>query len=80
MTVLAVVLGPPTRRRVVHELAAMWIGPACNLGADPATHLVPGVTVEAERVTCWACRNPDEARSLHADWLKRRAKILRGAR
>lgn len=61
---IGVVVGPPSkavlaerRRKVVHELAAAWPGPACNQGLDPAVRLVVGQLVVAGRVTCWCCRN-----------------------
>ncbi len=42
---------------VVHDRAETWLGPWCNLGADPAVTLIAGQEVEAGRVTCWACRH-----------------------
>jgi hypothetical protein len=47
---------------VVHAPAATWLGPACNLSHDPALRLIPGWQIEAPAVTCWACRNLQEAR------------------
>jgi len=45
-----------TTGNVVHLLATMWLGPACNNGVDPAARLVPGWEIEAPAVTCAACR------------------------
>jgi hypothetical protein len=42
---------------VVHAPAATHLGPACNLGRDPAVRLIAGWEIEAACVTCWACRN-----------------------
>lgn len=41
---------------VVHAPAPSHLGPACNNGVDPTDRLIPGWEIEADRVTCWACR------------------------
>jgi len=56
-----------TTGEVVHDRALMWLGPACNLGLDPADRLIPGWEIEAPAVTCWRCRNPQEAARMDAE-------------
>lgn len=73
---IAVAVGEPGPKQVVHACARLWLGPACNNNVDPARRLIPGIEIDAERVTCWACRNPGEAAALNAGWWPRCAKLL----
>ena len=87
--VIGVVVGPdawtentlPERREnTVHEPASTWLGPACNLGKNPAERLIAGQQVEAEAVTCWRCLDPVEAREADAEWERKRVLIRRSWR
>lgn len=64
---------PERRRNIIHAPAATWLGPACNLGRDPAERLVTGQQVNADAVTCWRCRHPEEAAQLETERAARRA-------
>ncbi len=59
---------PERRCNVIHAPAAAWLGPACNFGHDPADKLITGLPVEVAAITCWRCRNPEEAAAMEAEW------------
>jgi hypothetical protein len=64
---------PERQRNIIHKPAQHWLGPACNFGHDPAEQLVTGQQVDADAVTCWRCRHPEEAAQLDAERAARRA-------
>lgn len=55
---------PERRRHIIHAPAGLWLGPACNFGHDPADKLITGTEVQADAVTCWRCRHPQESAAI----------------